>query len=248
MDYFTDFGFEKIPLEEKVDRVQGLFSRVASRYNLMNDLMSFGLHHLWKAEMVKRVFLKPHARLLDVAGGTGDIAYRLLKKGQFLKTPLSITLCDLNVEMMEEGKASLLEKGITKEITWVQGNAEHLPFKEGAFDVYTIAFGLRNITDKFAALKEARRVLRANGKFYCLEFSKVQNSLLKQLYECYSFKVVPRIGACVAQDKAAYQYLVESIERFEEAPTLKEMLHEAGFENVHYELMNNGIVALHIAS
>ncbi len=238
----TDFGFQDVDSNEKTKLVNDLFKRVANRYDLMNDVMSLGIHRWWKDQFIQRIAPKKDEKFIDVAGGTGDIALRLLKKS----TPLSnITVYDINLNMLEEGRARAIDEGVIKGLQWICGTAENLPFPDNAFDVYTIAFGLRNITSKENALKEALRVLKPGGRFYCLEFSKVKHPLLEKAYSLYSFNIIPKIGALIAKDKAAYQYLVESINRFPTQEELSLMIKEAGFASVSYQNLTQGIVAIH---
>lgn len=234
----VDFGFEKISTALKTPRISDLFNRVSSRYDLMNDLMSFGMHRLWKRRFVESLPLHDQGRYLDVAGGTGDIASAIaarLKKCGFCAETL---VCDLTPGMMEEGR----KKG--GDLFWVCGNAEDLPFLDGSVDVVTMAFGLRNMTHRDRALQEAHRVLRPGGTFACLEFSHPVAPLQKA-YDFYSFQVIPRIGQCVAQDQAAYQYLSESIRTFPSREALSASLREQGFQGVHFEIFTGGIVAVH---
>ncbi len=231
------FGFEDIAANEKTQKVQDLFGRVASSYDLMNDLMSGGLHRLWKREMIKTLAPLANMHILDVAGGTGDIAFGILKQ-QPLAT---VTICDLTPGMLTEGR----KKATQTSIQWVCGDAAYLPFPKHTMDAYTIAFGLRNVTEMQAALCEAHRVLKPGGRFLCLEFSQVQYPVLRDLYEKYSFSIIPKIGGWVAQDEMAYQYLVESIARFPPQEELKQMLCDAEFEQVTYSNLSGGIAAIH---
>lgn len=238
----TDFGFQDVDSSEKTNLVTDVFRRVASNYDLMNDVMSFGIHRWWKDQLIQRISHKKEEKFLDVAGGTGDIALRLLNKS----APESdITICDINPAMLEQGRARAIDQGVIKGLQWVCGTAENLPFPNASFDVYTIAFGLRNVTNKESALKEAFRVLKPGGRFYCLEFSKVNHPLFEKAYSLYSFNVIPRIGALIAKDQAAYQYLVESIVRFPSQEQLTTMIKEAGFASVSYQNLTHGIVAIH---
>src|SRR5690242_1536245 len=202
----TDFGFERVPLEEKPRRVRRVFESVASRYDLMNDLMSGGIHRFWKWEMIRRLNPRPGQRLLDVAGGTGDIAERFVAT-----SGTSAIVCDVNQAMVETGRDRAIDRGRISEIAWICGDAEALPIASGSVDAVTIAFGLRNVTHMEAALAEMRRVLKPGGRFLCLEFSPVSTPGLARLYDLYSFNILPRIGAVVTGDREAYQYLVESI-------------------------------------
>lgn len=236
----THFGYRTVHADEKTSLVKQVFSRVASRYDLMNDLMSFGIHRLWKKNFVAYINPQPHHRILDVAGGTGDIAFLHEEIGRGPR----VTVCDFNEEMLKIGRDRGIERGQTK-LGWICGDASRLPFADGTFDIYTISFGLRNVTDQPAALREAFRVLNPGGRFYCLEFSKVEISPLDKLYQFYSFEVIPRLGQLVARDKESYQYLVESIERHPSQEVLAAMMREAGFTSVLYHNLNGGICAIH---
>jgi demethylmenaquinone methyltransferase/2-methoxy-6-polyprenyl-1,4-benzoquinol methylase len=239
----ADFGYETVPAAEKPRLVSGLFSRVARRYDLMNDLMSGGLHRLWKDTLVDQ--LRPHDRmhLVDVAGGTGDIAFRVRKRAPGAR----ITVSDLNTDMLAVGRRRARDRGVIAGIDWVTADAEALPFPDMSADAVTIAFGLRNTTHRDHALAEARRILKPGGRFLCLEFSRVAVPLLGQLYERYSFRVVPWIGQVVARDREAYRYLVESIRRFPSQAELAGLMRAAGFERVVWRNLSGGIVAIHSA-
>ena len=241
----THFGFADVPVGEKTARVGAVFDSVARRYDLMNDLMSGGAHRLWKAAFVSRLGLRPHTRVLDVAGGTGDIAFRILDR---LDGAARVTVCDINCEMLGVGATRAIDLGhlpVDGTLDWVCGNAEALPFADMSVDTYTIAFGLRNVTHIDRALAEARRVLRPGGRFFCLEFSRVAVPLLGELYDRYSFAILPRIGQFVAGDRDAYQYLVESIRRFPPQDALLAKMAEAGLARGRYENLSGGIVAIH---
>lgn len=238
----TDFGFREVDEHEKTRLVREVFDHVASRYDLMNDLMSGGIHRRWKAELIDRLKPRPGEILLDLAGGTGDIARRFLgragKGGQ-------VIVCDINAAMVAAGRDRALDDGIFKDITWLVGDAAALPLADASIDCCTISFGLRNVTHKETALEEARRVLRPGGRFLCLEFSRVEAPLLRRLYDLYSFTVLPRLGAVVARDRDAYQYLVESIRRFPPQAKLAAMMDRAGFEQVSWRNLSGGIAAIH---
>jgi demethylmenaquinone methyltransferase / 2-methoxy-6-polyprenyl-1,4-benzoquinol methylase len=242
-DETTHFGYESVPLGEKQERVNDVFHSVAGRYDLMNDLMSAGLHRAWKEALVTA--LRPPKRrafrLLDVAGGTGDVAFRVLNAGGALT---HVTVLDINGDMLCVGRerAGARYKGL---IEFVEGNAEALPFPEKPFDGYTIAFGIRNVPRIEAALAEAYRVLRPGGHFLCLEFSKVDVPGLDTLYDAYSFNVIPALGGLVAGDSESYRYLVESIRRFPTRAAFARMIADAGFKRVTHRPMTGGIVAIH---
>lgn len=236
----THFGFQTVPEAEKSTLVRGVFSSVAARYDMMNDFMSMGVHHLWKDAMVN--MLPSSGRLLDVAGGTGDIAQRFLKKTQH-KQP--VTVCDINQSMLGAGRDRAIDRNQLAGIEWVCGDAEALPFEDKTFDAYSIAFGIRNVTHVDKALSEAYRVLKPGGKLVVLEFSQVKNAMLAKLYEQYSFHVIPKIGKLVTGDEAAYQYLVESIRKFPDQETFAAMIAQAGFSKASYRNMSGGVVALH---
>ncbi len=243
----THFGFEDIPVSEKSARVRDVFSSVASSYDLMNDLMSLGVHRAWKAAFVNRIAIRPDMRVLDLAGGTGDIAFRIRGKA---KAGAAITVCDINAEMLRVGRARAADWGILgaqSGIRWVCGDAEAIPAPDSTYDVYTIAFGLRNVTNIPAVLAEARRVLRPGGQFLCLEFSKVVLPILDDIYDRYSFSVLPQLGRWVARDEAAYRYLAESIRQFPDQQTLARMIGDAGLEQVRVQNLSGGIAAIHTA-
>ena len=238
----VDFGFRRVPEEEKAPLVRDVFDRVATRYDLMNDLMSAGIHRLWKADLV--AWLKPRAGqlLVDVAGGTGDIARRVLPA---LGGTGGAIVCDVNESMIQVGRSRALDDGILSGIEFLCGDAEQLPFADRSFDLYTIAFGIRNVTRLERALAEARRVLRPGGRFMCLEFTPAVTPLLKPLYDAYSFRVLPLLGQIVAGDRDAYTYLAESIRRFPAQQELAAMMAAAGFEQVSFRNLSGGIAALH---
>ncbi len=236
------FGYQKASPEIRDEGVQRVFSSVAKRYDVMNDLMSGGMHRLWKARMVSQVPMQADLKVLDMAGGTGDIAFRIHER----VPQASITVSDRNPEMLGEGRNRALNRGITT-LTWKEEDAQALSFADNSFDIYTIAFGLRNVTQLLQALKEAHRVLKIGGKFMCLEFSpEISHATLKRIYDLYSFKIIPRVGGAVTGDAAAYQYLVESIRVFPAPEKLAEIMREAGFACVRYEKMSFGAVALHV--
>ena len=240
----THFGYSEVPVAEKTARVGAVFDSVARRYDLMNDLMSGGVHRLWKAALVDRLNPRPGMTIVDVAGGTGDIAGRILAR---CGGKAHVTICDINANMLAAGRDRALDRGELADGApyLVCGNAEQLPFADAAFDAYTIAFGLRNVTHIDRALAEARRVLKPGGHFLCLEFSRVVTPLLAPLYERYSFTVLPRLGAWVARDRDAYVYLAESIRKFPPQDELAEMLEGSGLAQVGYRNLSGGIAAIH---
>jgi len=245
-DNTTHFGFRTVAASEKAGMVKGVFDSVASRYDIMNDMMSGGLHRVWKHEMVRWLAPTPDMAFLDVAGGTGDIAFRIRDYCQrhHGATP-PITLCDINDHMLSEGRKRAIDKGVLDGIEWICGDAQNLPMQNGSVDAYTIAFGIRNVTDIAAALTEAHRVLKPGGRFLCLEFSHVEPKPLAKLYDAYSMHVIPRMGQMIAGDAQSYQYLVESIRKFPDQATFAAMIRNAGFGNVSYRNMTGGVVAMH---
>ena len=238
----THFGFRDVDKNEKAALVRGVFDTVAPRYDLMNDLMSGGVHRLWKAALIDCLKPRQGMRLIDVAGGTGDIATRYLAAGG-----RDVTVCDINAAMVAVGRDRAFDRGITAGIKWAVGDAQSLPLPDAAMDAYTIAFGLRNVTDIDRALREARRVLKPGGRFICLEFSKVVLPLLSGLYDRYSFSILPRLGARVAGDADAYQYLAESIRKFPDQAGLSERIAKAGLGRVSVQNLSGGIAAIHAA-
>ncbi len=241
----THFGYEDVPLGDKQARVDGVFHSVARRYDLMNDLMSGGLHRAWKDALVTAVNPpKSEAAfaLLDVAGGTGDISLRVVEAGG---PNVRATVCDINEEMLAVGRERMRDLGRDDVIAFEQGNAEKLPYADKSFDVVTIAFGIRNVPRIAEALKEAHRVLKFGGRFLCLEFSSVDVPGLDRLYDLYSFNVIPAVGEAVTGDRAAYQYLVESIRKFPKPPAFAQMMRDAGFARASHTAMTGGVVALH---
>ncbi|MGF1561440.1 MAG: bifunctional demethylmenaquinone methyltransferase/2-methoxy-6-polyprenyl-1,4-benzoquinol methylase UbiE [Geminicoccaceae bacterium] len=238
----TSFGARKVEASDKQGMVRGVFERVARRYDLMNDLMSGGIHRLWKEALIDWMAPRAGTHLLDVAGGTGDIAFRFLDR---LGGDGEVTVCDINPAMLEVGRDRGLNRGKVRGLSWVAGSAESLPFPERSFDIVTIAFGIRNVTHIDAALADMRRVLKPGGRFMCLEFSRVILPLLDEAYRRYSRLVIPRIGQIVARDRGSYQYLVESIENFPDQTTFADMIGRAGFEQVKYRNLSGGIAAIH---
>ena len=240
----ASFGFREVAAEEKQPLVQGVFRSVASRYDLMNDLMSGGIHRLWKREMVAWLRPRPGQSHLDVAGGTGDIAFRIRQEvGADKAGPIYV--CDLTPEMLEVGRDRAMDQGALSGIHWICGDAQRLPLPDRSMESYTIAFGLRNVTDIDLALAEARRVLKPGGRFLCLEFSHVVLPFFAEIYDRYSFSVLPWLGARVAGDRESYQYLVESIRRFPKQPDLIARMETAGLSNCAYRNLTGGIAALH---
>lgn len=227
--------------------IQSVFSRVAARYDMMNDLMSFGSHRLWKKKFVQSLSLKPEMKILDVATGTGDVLRLLVDQVKRRNLTGTFTAVDLNESMLREGHAKFINKGILTPVRWIVASAEELPLENDTHDLYTIAFGLRNVGDREKALSEAYRVLRPGGQLACLEFSHVQKESLRGLYEAYSRHVIPRIGKWVAHDEEAYRYLVESIWAFPDANQVAHMMKNAGFQTASYELLSGGVVAIHWA-
>ena len=238
MNDTVSFGYEEVAPDEKTRRVGGVFSSVASRYDIMNDAMSGGMHRLWKDRFVRRVKPRAGEQILDMAGGTGDIAFRLAKSGA------SVTVADINPQMLEVGVERAQKRGIDG-LVWTEANAETLAFPDRFFDAYTIAFGIRNVTDIPKALREAHRVLRRGGRFFCLEFSTTLWPGFAEIYDAYSHKMVPKLGQLLAQDADSYRYLIESIRRFPDMPTFERMIGEAGFVQTHVEPMLGGLVAIH---
>jgi demethylmenaquinone methyltransferase/2-methoxy-6-polyprenyl-1,4-benzoquinol methylase len=241
----THFGYRRVPLEDKQGLVDDVFQKVAHRYDLMNDLMSVGLHRAWKDALVTAVNppkSERHFALIDVAGGTGDAAFRVVAAGG---AGTRATVLDPNRDMLAVGRERAITQALDHAVDFVEGNAEALPFADGSFDAYSIAFGIRNVPRIEAALKEALRVLRPGGRFVCLEFSTVDVPGLDALYDLYSFNVIPAIGRAVTGDAEAYRYLVESIRKFPKPEAFAAMIRAAGFARVSHQPMTGGIVAMH---
>ncbi len=236
------FGYEQVDPRDKTEKVLGVFRSVADNYDVMNDAMSMGIHRLWKRHFVSRVRPRPEEKILDVAGGTGDISFLMYQKS---RRAADITISDINSDMLRVGRDRAIDRGMANNFTWVEANAEKLPFKDATFDAYTISFGLRNVTHIDNALKEAHRVLKPGGRFYCLEFSKVDNPILSKLYDFYSFKALPKMGDLIAKDSESYQYLAESIRQFPSQESLKDRIEEAGFLTAGYSNLTGGIAAIH---
>jgi len=238
------FGFERVAPEAKAARVKGVFDSVTGRYDLMNDLMSAGVHRLWKAALVDWLGPRPGRRYLDVAGGTGDVAARILARAG---VGTRVTVVDVNAAMLAVGRDRAIDRGMLAELDWVAGDAMALPLPDASVDAVTIAFGIRNVTHIDRAVAEARRVLRPGGRFLCLEFSKVAVPLLDRLYDAYSFAILPTLGRLVAGDAASYRYLAQSIRRFPDQRRFAALIEAAGLERVKVRNLSGGIAAIHSA-
>lgn len=241
------FGTQKVTADQKTENVIGVFDNVADNYDRMNDAMSIGIHRLWKNHLIRMI--RPRAQkndrpmdYLDVAGGTGDIAFRIRER---IGQGANITLCDLNENMLCVGRNRAIDRGWVDDFKWVTGNAEKIPLKDNTIDVYTIAFGLRNVTHIDTGLAEAYRVLRPGGRFFCLEFSHIPVPFLSKAYDFYSYNVIPQMGELIAKDRDSYQYLVESIRKFPTQRNLAKRMENAGFKSVKYTNLSAGIVAIH---
>ncbi|MGR3546659.1 MAG: bifunctional demethylmenaquinone methyltransferase/2-methoxy-6-polyprenyl-1,4-benzoquinol methylase UbiE [Roseovarius sp.] len=237
----THFGFQDIPESEKAGRVRGVFGSVASKYDVMNDAMSLGIHRIWKDAMMDWLAPRAGQRLLDVAGGTGDISFRFLKRAGYGHA----TVLDLTEPMLIEGRKRAEAESMADSLDWVVGDAMALPFPDASFDVYTISFGIRNVTRPQEALNEAFRVLKPGGRLMVLEFSQIPNELMQKVYDLYSFNIIPRLGQMIANDRDSYQYLVESIRKFPDQEAFLDMVRQAGFEQAKYRNLSMGIACLH---
>lgn len=244
-DDTTDFGFRKVAKSQKAGQVAQVFHSVASKYDLMNDLMSMGIHRLWKRFTIELSGVRPGHQVLDIAGGTGDLT---MKFSDLVGTNGKVVLADINASMLEVGRDRLIDRGYAGNIEYVQADAEHLPFPDNTFNVVSIAFGLRNVTDKDQALRDMARVLKPGGKVMVLEFSKPTNPLLSKAYDTYSFSALPLMGQLFAGDSESYRYLAESIRMHPDQDTLKGMMESAGLVNCRYYNMTGGIVALHVGT
>ncbi len=238
----THFGYKTVKSEDKASMVAGVFHSVAQQYDIMNDLMSFGVHRLWKRFTIDASGVRPGNKVLDLAGGTGDLTARF---SQLVGRDGKVILADINSSMLNVGRDKLRDRGLVQNIEYVQANAEYLPFDDNTFDVVTIAFGLRNVTDKDKALASIFRVLKPGGRLLVLEFSKPEHELLNKAYDFYSFNILPKMGELVAKDGESYQYLAESIRMHPDQETLKSMMENVGFEQTTYHNLTGGIVALH---
>ena len=237
----THFGFQTVPESEKASKVQGVFGSVASKYDIMNDVMSMGIHRIWKDAMMDWIAPRAGQRLLDVAGGTGDISFRFLKRAGYGHA----TVCDLTEPMLIEGRKRAEADQMADQLNWVVGDAMALPFDDNTFDVYTISFGIRNVTRPQDALNEAYRVLKPGGRLMVLEFSHIPNDMMQWMYDKYSFNFIPTMGKIIANDLDSYKYLVESIRKFPDQDTFLNMVCAAGFENAKYRNLTMGIACLH---
>ena len=240
-DKTTHFGFQTVNEAEKAGMVHGVFTNVASKYDVMNDAMSMGIHRVWKDAMMDWLAPRPGQRLLDVAGGTGDISFRFLKRAGHGHA----TVCDMTEGMLVEGSRRAEAGTMSDSLDWVVGDAMALPFESNTFDVYTISFGIRNVTRIPDALREAYRVLRPGGRLMVLEFSQIPNDMMQKAYDLYSFNVIPKMGQVIAGDADSYQYLVESIRKFPQQDVFADMIKDAGFDQVKYRNLSLGIAALH---
>lgn len=237
----THFGFKTVDEADKSSMVQGVFSKVASKYDVMNDVMSLGIHRVWKNAMMDWLAPRSGQKLLDVAGGTGDISFRFLKRAPMAHA----TVFDITQDMLDAGRTRVAATDMADRLDWICGDAMHLPFDDNSFDVYTISFGIRNVTRPQEAIKEAYRVLKPGGRFMVLEFSQIPNSKLQWLYDQYSFKIIPSLGKIIANEADSYQYLVESIRKFPDQDKFLSMIGQGGFERTKYRNLSLGIACLH---
>jgi demethylmenaquinone methyltransferase/2-methoxy-6-polyprenyl-1,4-benzoquinol methylase len=241
-DKTTHFGYQTVPMANKAQRVADVFHSVADKYDLMNDLMSVGIHRVWKRITIEMSAVRAGHKVLDIAGGTGDLAAKFAAR---VGPEGTVVLADINDSMLRVGRDRLLDRGIVENVRFAQADAQHLPFPDNSFDLVSIAFGLRNVTDKDLALRSMLRVLKPGGRLLILEFSKPQNPLIEKLYDGYSFNLLPKLGQLFARDENSYRYLAESIRMHPDQQTLQSMLDSAGFVNTDYHNMSAGIVALH---
>jgi len=245
----TNFGFKEVNINQKSNLVKEVFSNVAKKYDLMNDFMSAGIHRIWKNEMIKEINFKNKSseyNIIDVAGGTGDISFRIAELSKKSGVKSLIKVVDINKEMLSIGVKRAIDNNYFKDLEFIEGDGENLLFENESFDFFTIAFGIRNFTNISKGLREAYRVLKPNGKFICLEFSHVNNKILEKIYDIYSFKVIPKIGEIVLNDKESYQYLVESIRKFPNQELFRNMIEDAGFKQVSYKNLTQGTAAIHV--
>lgn len=241
----TDFGFKKVARKERQGMVNNVFDSVADKYDLMNDLMSFGLHRLWKVRLMEHIDISNNYSLLDLAAGSGDISFSYLKKAADQSRKASCVISDINPHMLQLAKDKAIDEGIKGNTDFAIVNAEKIPFSDNRFNFCTIGFGIRNVTNIQKALDEIYRVLKPGGKFICLEFSDVNNKILRDIYDKYSFHIIPKLGKIITGDEDSYEYLVESIRKFPDADSFKKMIENSGFQKVNYEKLTNGVVAIH---
>ncbi len=241
----THFGFKEVDRDQKSNLVKNIFSNVAKKYDLMNDLMSAGTHRLWKNNMINCIDFFDNIKIIDVAGGTGDIAFRIAKKAQEKSLNYQIEVVDINPQMLEVGRLRAVDMNLFSHLNFVENDGENLKFADESFDVFTIAFGIRNFTNIDKGLREAHRVLKKGGKFICLEFSKVEDIFLQKIYDTYSFKIIPKIGEFILKDHDSYQYLVESIRKFPDQKSFTKLIENAGFSRVGYQNLTFGACAIH---
>lgn len=241
----THFGFKEVDRDQKSNLVKDIFSNVAKKYDLMNDLMSAGTHRLWKNNMINCIDFFDNIKIIDVAGGTGDIAFRIAKKAQEKSLNYQIEVVDINPQMLEVGRLRAVDMNLFSHLNFVENDGENLKFADESFDVFTIAFGIRNFTNIDKGLREAHRVLKKGGKFICLEFSKVEDIFLQKIYDTYSFKIIPKIGEFILKDHDSYQYLVESIRKFPDQKSFTKLIENAGFSRAGYQNLTFGACAIH---